>query len=459
MTKGILTGILAIALLAALPRAQQPPASQQPPSPPAPQQPTEIETTIAGPAGAPPRLAVPDFIALSPDAETVAVARTIGDVLWADLNFEREFLFIPRDVYSTIPKSTSFNDVPFDRWRELNADGLIVGTVQKTGSGFHVEMRLFNVGSRRAAYSRSYDGSANARLYAHTISDEIHKSQRALNGVARSKLTFDSDRDGERMTGTVQNRNIKEIYIADYDGENQKRVTVGRTLNITPRWSPDARSIAYTSYRRGGGNIFISNIFQGTLEEVTKGDKAGENWLPAWSPDGTKIAFTSTRDGNPEIYVANRDGSNVHRLTNHPGIDVSPTWSPSGTQIAFTSDRSGSPQIYIVGADGLGLQRKTSESYCDRPTWSPPPFNEIAYTSRNGPGYDIKVLDLATGQVRQLTFGEGTNESPAFSPNGRHIAFMSTRSGKAQIFTIAKDGKNVRQITKAGNNEKPDWSK
>jgi TolB protein len=257
----------------------------------------------------------------------------------------------------------------------------------------------------------------------------------------------------------VQNRNIKEIYIADYDGDNQRRVTVGRTLNITPRWSPDARSIAYTSYRKGGPHILISNIFVGTLDEVTKGDKAGENWLPAWSPDGTRVAFTSTRDGNPEIYVANRDGSNVRRLTNHPGIDISPTWSPSGTQIAFTSDRSGSPQIYVIGADGLGLSKKTSESYCDKPTWSPPPFNEIAYASRNGPGYDIKVLDLATGQVRQLTFGEGTNESPAFSPNGRHLAFMSTRSGKSQIFTMAKDGKNVRQITKAGNNEKPDWSK
>ena len=234
-------------------------------------------------------------------------------------------------------------------------------------------------------------------------------------------------------------------------------MTVGQTLNIAPRWSPDVRSIAYTSYRRGGANIFISNIFQGTLEEVTKGDKVGENWLPAWSPDGTRVAFTSTRDGNPEIYVANRDGSNLRRLTNHPGIDISPTWSPSGTQIAFTSDRSGAPEIYIVGADGLGLSKKTSESYCDRPTWSPPPFNEIAYASRNGPGFDIKVLDLATGQVRQLTFGEGTNESPAFAPNGRHIAFMSTRSGKAQVFTMAKDGKNVKQITRAGNNEKPDW--
>jgi TolB protein len=456
MTRELLTATLALALLAAWPHAQQPP--QPPPAAP-PQQPSEIVTTISGDAGAAPRLAVPDFIPLSTDAETQAVAKTIGQVLWDDLNYEREFAFIPRDVYATIPRATSFNDVPFDRWRELNADGLIVGTVQKIATGFHVEMRLYNVRSQQAVYPRQYDGGANARLYAHTISDEIHKSQRGLNGVARSKLTFDSDRDGERMSGTVQSRNIKEIYIADYDGENQKRVTVGRTLNITPRWSPDAKSIAYTSYRRGGANIFISNIFVGTLEEVTRGDKVGENWLPAWSPDGTKVAFTSTRDGNPEIYVANRDGSSVRRLTNHPGIDISPTWSPSGTQIAFTSDRSGSPQIYVMDAGGLGLSKKTSESYSDKPTWSPAPFNEIAYASRNGPGYDIKVLDLATGHVRQLTFGEGTNESPAFAPNGRHIAFMSTRSGKSQVFTIASDGKNLKQITRSGNNEKPDWSK
>jgi TolB protein len=453
MTKFILTGALAVAALAAWPHAQQPP-------PPVPQQPSDVVTTISGPGGVPPRLAVPDFIPLSPDAETAAIAKTIGQVLWDDLNFEREFTFIPRDTYASIPKATSFDDVPFDRWRELNADGLIVGTVQKVGTTVKVEMRLYNVGSRQSAYGRQYDGTAaNPRLFAHTISDEIHKSQRALNGVARSKLTFDSDRDGERISGTVQNRAIKEIYISDYDGENQRRVTVGKTLNIAPRWSPDGRSIAYTSYRRGGANIFISNIFQGTLDEVTKGDKVGENWLPAWSPDGTRIAFSSTRDGNPEIYVVNRDGSNLRRITNHPGIDITPTWSPTGNQIAFTSDRTGTPQIYVVGSDGLNLAKRSADGYCDRPTWSPAPYNEIAFSSRNGPGFDIRVIDLATGRSSALTNGEGTNESPAYSPNGRHIVFTSTRSGKTQVFTMARDGRDVKQITRIGNNEKPDWSK
>ena len=65
---------------------------------------------------------------------------------------------------------------------------------------------------------------------------------------------------------------------------------------------------------------------------------------------------------------------------------------------------------------------------------------------------------MATREVRQLTFGEGSNESPAFSPNGRHIAFTSTRAGKKQIFTIARTGKDLKQLTRSGNNEHPDWS-
>jgi TolB protein len=432
----------------------QTPASQAP----APQQPTDLSTTISGEPGAPPRFALPGFIALSADAETAAVAKTIADVLWDDLNFEHEFAFIPRDIYSTIPAARSFEDIPFDRWRELNADGIVAGTVQKAGSGFQIQVRLFDVKTRRQVFGKEYSGSSNARLYAHTISDDIHLPQRALRGVARTKLAFDSDRDGERLTGTVENRGVKEIYTADYDGENQRRLTTNRTLNINPTWSPDARSIAYTSFRRGPPNIFVSHIYEGTLEEVTKGP--GENWLAAWSPDGTRIAFTSTRDGNSQIYVANRDGSNVRRLTNDKAYDITPTWSPSGTQIAFTSDRSGTPQIYLVAADGLGgVQRLTSESYADRPTWSPAPYNEIAFAARNGPGFDIKVIDVATRQTKQLTFGEGSNESPSYAANGRHIAFMSTRAGKAQIFTITRDGKNVKQVTRTGNNYQPDWSK
>ena len=149
-------------------------------------------------------------------------------MLWDDLNFEREFALIPRDIYATIPAATSLADVPFDRWRELNADGVVIGTVQKTGNRRAASRcGSSTCAARQSAFGKEYTGSAaNPRLYAHTIADEIHQQQRALRGVARTKLTFDSDRDGERMAGTVENRGVKEIYIADYDGENQRRVTV-----------------------------------------------------------------------------------------------------------------------------------------------------------------------------------------------------------------------------------------
>jgi len=137
---------------------------------------------------------------------------------------------------------------------------------------------------------------------------------------------------------------------------------------------------------------------------------------------------------------------------------VSPTWAPSGNQLAWVSDRTGTPQIYIMNTDGTGQRALIRESYCDRPTWSPAPFNEIAYASKTGAGFDIKIYSFATGQATRVTDGIGSNESPAFSPNGRHIAFTSTRNGKQQIFTISRDGNDLRQITREGNNGYPNWS-
>lgn len=442
---------VAIAGASALLLAQQP-APQEPP-----RQQSAVELRLTGDPGTPPRIAVPDLIALSNDKETQDAARVISEVLWNDLDFEREFYLIPRDTYKSIPPAATIDTVPFDRWRELGADGVVIGTVQKNANGIRVEMRLYSVRARQSAFGKEYTGSiANPRFFAHTMSDDMHQSQRNLRGVARTKLTFISDRNREAVVATVEKRDVKEVYISDYDGANPRRITINRTMNLTPTWSPDGRSIAYTSYRTGVPDILISNIYAGTMETPTKG--VGQNYLPVFSPDGSRIAFVSNRDGNNEIYVMNRDGSNLTRLTNNPAIDVTPTWSPNGTQIAFTSERSGTPQIYTVNVDGSGLRRISSESYADRATWSPPPLNEIAFTARTGPGFDIKILNIASGETRQITFGEGSNESPAWAPNGRHLAFMSTRAGKSQIFTVDKDGRNLRQITRDGNNTTPNWS-
>ena len=442
--------------------AQQPPTQTPPPQP---QQQSELVVRIGDP-GLPPRLAVPEFIPLSNDAETVAAAKTIGEVLWDDLNFEREFYLIGRDTYRTVSKSTSLEDIPLGPWKELGANGLLVGTVRKTANGVTVQMRLINVNTGQSAMAKEYSGSlasiqaAASRLYAHTISDEVHLQQRGAQGVARTKIAFTSDRDGERIKGPVMDRGISNLYIADYDGARQTRVTISKAMDISPVWSPDVRSIAFSSWRTGYQDLFILFPYGGPpLQNPTRGTAEKQSYLPAWSPDGSKLAFTSSRDGNPEIYTMNRDGSDVRRVTNHPNIDSTPTWAPTGTQLAFTSDRSGSPQIYVVNADGTGLVKITAESWCDRPTWSPAPLNEIAYSSRSGAGNTIRVYDFKNNASRALTDDIGNNESPTFAPNGKHIAFVSTRKGKEQIFTIDRTGENLRQITSSGVNRYPNWSR
>ena len=448
-------GVLAAALAAVLSGApgQQPAAPpQQLPAPS--QQPSEIAAVISGDPGTPPRYAVPDFIALSPAA--AETAKTIGQVLWDDLDFEQEFYMIPRDTYASVPAAKTLDTLPFDAWRELGADAVVFGTVQQTAGKITVQIRLVNVRSRRTVFAKEYFNASNARTYAHTIADELHQQQRQLRGVARTKLAFVSDRNQNRLSETVAEREVKEIYTSDYDGVNQHRITVSRQLNLNPSWSSDARVLAYTSFRPYP-DIFLSFIYQGLMQNPTKGD--GNNYMPVFSPDGRQIAFMSARDANNEIYVINVDGSNLRRLTNHPADDSTPTWSPGGDRIAFTSNRAGSPQIYVMGADGSNVERITFDgSWNDRATWSRAPYNEIAYSSRTGAGYDIKVYDVATRQTRQITFGEGSNESPAYSPSGRHLAFTSTRSGSTQVFTIGRNGRGLRQITRTGNNQTPAWS-
>ena len=211
------------------------------------------------------------------DRETQEAAKVIGEVLWNDLDFEREFYMIPRDTYKSIPAATSIGEPPFDRWRELGADGLVVGTVQKAGNTVKVEMRLYRVASRQQVYAREYSGaSANPRIYSHTIADEIHETQRAVQGVARTKLTFTSDRNKERVAGTVENRDVKEVYIMDYDGANPRRVTVNRALNITPTWFARA-DVRYMQDTTGQPNVTVNgaNVGKAELNPVTVGVGVG----------------------------------------------------------------------------------------------------------------------------------------------------------------------------------------
>lgn len=423
----------------------------------------ELALSLRNP-GTHPRVGLPDFVWASGSAELAAHAKTVADVLWDDLDFEREYYMVPRKASAGIPVARA-EALPFDQWATIGADLVLVGEARGNGRNITVELRL--VSTRGETRGRQYFGmryecgvesARGPRDCAHQIADDFHKQNRNLDGVARTKLAFTSDRDASRVSGrpTQTAAAGKEIYLSDYDGANQIRFTTNRTINISPSWSPTGGLLSYTSYSSGFPDVYVANLRESGrgLQRPAHGDERVHNQLSAWSPDGSKLAFMSNRSGNNDIWIVNRDGSGLQNLTNHPLSDSSPAWSPDGGQIAFASDRAGANQLYVMSVNGSGL-RRLFDARIDRPTWSS--LNFLAFTIGSGPGFDIAIWDFNNPGVRVLTDSTGSNESPAIAPNGRHIAFVTTRWGRQQIAVMDRTGQNIRRITEAGNNTYPNW--
>jgi TolB protein len=412
-----------------------------------------------------PRLGMPDFVAPSADAELREMGTAAAEVLWADLQFEQEFYMIPRSESAGIPAAPTAATLPAERWSQIGADFVVLGVLARSGDTVKVRLQLVPIraaSGQGQAFSYEYENctTRNPRSCAHAIADHMHKELRGLDGVAQTQLAFVSDRDAQRMrTRPIPDSGTsKEVYIGDYDGANQRAVTANRSLTLGPSWSPDARSLAYSLWPAAGQptNIYLNTMDGRSAQPIVTGGDS--NWLPSWAPDGSQLAFASNRSGNMDIWVVNRDGSNLRQVTRHQAIDNAPTWSPTGQQIAFVSDRSGGNQIYVMNADGTGLQKLTSDpGDHDRPTWSPLGF--IAYTAGSPLGHNISLYDMSTGSIIVLTDGRGDNGSPAVSPNGRHIAFTTSRWGRDQIAIIDRTGRNLRQVTTVGTNSSPNWSR
>jgi TolB protein len=431
------------------------------------QQPKEWIISLTG-SSSRPKIGIPDLVVPAGNAALAAVAKQMAEVLAFDLDFEREFLVVSRSASASIPAAATIEALPLSRWADLGADVVLFGTLTETGGKLAVEVRMVNARGPVAGDSVgfTYDGCqvSNPRYCAHYISDDLHLKMRNVEGVARTRFAFTSDRDAQQMPGRVPGAGNqgKELYISDYDGANQQRLTVNRNLNITPKWGPDPRTLAYTSYVTGYQDIYVILLDGRAPTRPGAGNDDVHNMLPAISPDGSKVAFASTRGGTAghwDIWVVNRDGSGLRNLT--PGTanstESAPTWSPSGTQIAFTSDRTGSNQIYTMNADGTFVQKITSETRTDRPAWSS--LNYIAYTTERPGGQEIAIYDLNTGQSKILTDGKGANASPTVAPNGRHVAFVTSRWGREQVAMVDyPDGGNVRRVTEIGTNTYPSWS-
>jgi len=412
----------------------------------------QVRGTVFGPGSRSYPIAVSPLKDQSDRGAGAKLAVEFADIVAHDLDLAGLFKIIDRSAYIEPADTTGITaeQINFDNWSVIGALALVKGSVQLVGNDLTVEARLFDVYQRRQLVGRRYRGDTptQIRRIANRFADEIMAQFTGERGPFDSRIAFVSTRGGR----------FKNLYVMSLDGGDLLQVTSGKTLDLSPSWSPDNRSLLYTSYKRGNPDLYSLDLI--ASRETRLSAESGLNLGGKWAPDGSRLAVTLEDKGNPDIFLLDREGKVIRRLTDNWGIDVSPSWSPDGQRLAFCSDRSGAPQIYVVNADGTGVRRVSTEgNYNTSPAWSPK-GDRIAYTGRGGGRFNVFTVKPDGSDTQQLTSGQGSNEDPSWAPDGRYILFSSTRTGAALLYVMDRTGTSQIALTHgSGDDTSPTWSR
>lgn len=387
-------------------------------------------------------------IAVAPLLGEPAAGKAVLAVLSADLDRSGLFKVLDPQSFLADPakEGLSAEKIEFPKWTAVGAAGLVKALASVDDKGVKVQFHLYDAARAAQVLSGTYTAPhAGLRQIAHRFADDVVAYFTQVPGDFQTRIAY--------VRATEQG---KQIVVADSDGANAQALT-GASINLLPAWTPDGRTIAFTTFRDGAAHIYTVDVASRAIHPlVLMGDFATG---AAYAQDGKRFTFSASLDDNTDVYLSQADGSAGRRLTDARGIDISATWSPDARQICFISDRHGSPQLWLMNFDGENQRRLTFKgNFNTEPAWSPK-GDLIAFSGRDEKRvFDIYTVAVATGEIKRLTTAAGTNEKPTWSPSGRQILFTSTRSGKRQLWSMSADGSNQRQVTdEARGASDPAW--
>jgi TolB protein len=370
------------------------------------------------------------------------------DILETDLRRSQVFEVLdPKKLDLVYSEKADPPEALLKRAGTFGASGVVFASLQKKGNDLQLNGKLFDAASAMKMSGKDYFGNEDTfRRMVHSFADEIVSRYTGEKGIARTRIAFVSDKTKN-----------KELYVMDYDGQNQVKVSADRSICLSPAWSPDGKFLAYVSYRDKNPDLYGLDMETGKRWKISGNE--GLNISPAWSPKGKRLAVALSKDGNTEIYTMDRKGDDLERLTYGAFDNVSPAWSPNGREMAFTSGRAGTPQIYIMNADGTDVRRITFEgNYNASPNWSPR-GDRIVLASQMSGRFKIATVNPDGSDFRVITSGPGSDENPSWSPSGRHIIFSSNRGGKYALYIMNADGSDIERISaNDANYTSPAWS-
>jgi TolB protein len=446
--RGMVAGsaaLLAAPLLGARAMAAQPPAA----NPGAPSAVIDVDRARAEPIP----IAIPP-LASSGGADSDRLGRDIAGVITN--NLARCGLFRPINPAAFIGNPLQGGVPNFQNWKATGAQALVTGSVGTEGADrVRVEFRLWDILPQTQIQGTAYTTTlGNWRRIAHIISDVIYERLLGEKGYFDTRIVYIAN-SGPR------GRRIKRLAIMDQDGENNRFLTDGSSLALTPRFHPTKDEIAFMSYANNRPRVYLFDL--GTGRQQVLGDFRGITLSPRFSPDGSSVVMAQTDDAGSSIYVVELGSHRSRRLTDSGAIDVSPCFSPDGAQIVFNSDRDGDQQLYVMSADGSGVKRISfGQGRYATPVWSPR-GDLIAFTRITGDTFAIGVMH-PDGTGERILSESWYVEGPTFAPNGRVLMFWREtpgsggRAGSARLVSIDVTGFNEREVTTPTDASDPAWS-
>jgi TolB protein len=406
---------------------------------------------------APIPIAIPDLG--GSDGASSQLGRDIAGVIAADLG--RSGLFRVIDPAAFIQSGPSHGETPnFQNWKPTGAQALVTGKTESQGGGsVRVEFRLWDILPQKQIQGTAYTTTqANWRRIAHIMADVIYERLLGEKGYFDTRIVYIG------ATGP-RDRRTKRLAIMDQDSQNNRFLTDGSWLVLTPRFHPTQDKIAFMSYANNRPRVYLFDL--GSGRQTVLGDFSGMTFAPRFSPDGNSVVMAVANGGGSDIVMMGLGGGGAHNLTNSGAIDVSPCFSPDGAQIAFASDRGGDQQIYVMGAGGGGAKRISfgSGRYAT-PVWSPR-GDLIAFTRYGGDESDFSIGVMhPDGSGERILSTGWLVEGPTFAPNGRVLMFWrETRAHGARgegfssrLYSVDITGFNERVAPTPTDASDPAWS-
>lgn len=445
-----------------------------------------ILTLIASVYGA--EVASPQEIRIYLNTENTLAPVYFGKIQSSDSPFDQNYLdqleniFIFDLKYNGFTKLSSFNpqkekillqkdNAAFNarEWKEAGVAHVIKATLQNKTLSISV-FSVQNSSLKQFSEIPLEGHLSKDRRQIHKVTDGIQKALFGVEGVASTRILYSAQVKSHQGGDSEW---VSEIWCCDWDGANARQLTKEGSYCVTPVFIPPSTRFAndrflYVSYKMGQPKIYIASLGEGVGKRLI--DLRGNQLLPAISPQRDKVAFICDAGGRTDLFLQpfhpekGETGKPVQLFSFPRSTQASPTFSPDGTRIAFVSDKDGWPAIYTISTIFSGkrpeptlITKESKENSC--PAWSPD-GKKLAYSAKTKSVRQIWIYDFESKEERQLTDGAGNKENPSWASDSMHLVFNSTDGVVSELFIVNLNQPEVVKISQGpGKKHYPTWGK